>query len=51
MHFSVFDVEAETWRRVDIPEEAWYYGEHSVSIFSLTGPPPHVASSLRKHST
>ena len=33
MHFSVFDVEAETWRRVDIPEEAWYYGEHSVSIF------------------
>ena len=34
MHFSVFDVETETWRRVDIPEEAWYPDdEHSVSIF------------------
>ena len=32
-HFCVFDVLSETWRRVDIPEEAWYYGEHSVSIF------------------
>ena len=32
-HFCVFDVEAETWRRVDIPVEAWYYGEHSVTLF------------------
>ena len=31
--FCVFDVEAETWRRVEIPVEAWYYGEHSVSLF------------------
>ena len=32
-HFSVFDVETETWRRVDIPVNAWYDGEHSVSPF------------------
>ena len=35
MHFSVFDVEAETWRRVDVfdGDGDWYYLERSVSIF------------------
>ena len=34
MHFSVFDVEAETWRRVDVFDgDGWYYLERSVSIF------------------